>query len=302
MKKIALAACAAFALTAGQAVAADIPVKAVRVAAPPPTPVWDIAFGAGVQSDYIFRGISQSNRGASANGYFELQYNSPVGQFYTGIAGYAISWPTGIGFTDPSAEIDFTAGWRKSWGPFSLDLGFIYYYYPSETFNGFTSDSDFWEFYAKLGYEITPDLSIGAQVAYTPDILNYGATFSSAAVGGTGRAEGVYASFSAKWVTPWKHGDFGSYISGEVGHWFIDSAPFTQAAVGLIDPSYTNWNVGLAFTYKVFTVDLRYHGTDMSDAKCGSFLLTGTPHASNSWCGDAFVASLKVDTALSALK
>jgi uncharacterized protein (TIGR02001 family) len=305
MKKIALAACAAIALTAGSAFAADIPVKAARVAVPPPPPAWDIAFGAAVQSDYIFRGISQSNRGASANGYFELQWNNPIGQIYWGIAGYAISWPTGIGFTDPSAEIDFTVGWRKTWDKFSLDLGFIYYYYPAETFNGATSDSDFWEFYAKLGYAITPDLSVGAAVYYTPDILHYRTTFRAAGV--SAEAEGVYAAFNAKWVTPWKRGDWGTFISGEVGHWFIDSAGFTAAAVQAligptVNPSYTHWNVGLGITYKVFTLDLRYHGTDMDNTKCGSFLLVGRPHPSNSWCSDAFVAKLKVDTALSALK
>ena len=54
----------------GQALAADLPAKA----APAPvakTPDFDIAFGGGIASDYIFRGITQSNHGASATAYFE---------------------------------------------------------------------------------------------------------------------------------------------------------------------------------------------------------------------------------------
>jgi uncharacterized protein (TIGR02001 family) len=305
MKKFALAACAAFTLAAAPAYAADMAVKAKPMAAPPPPPAWDVAFGGAVMSDYNFRGISQSNKGASATAYAELQWNNPIGQIYWGIAGYAISWPTGIGFTDPSAEIDFTVGWRKTWDKISVDLGFIYYYYPAETFNGATSDSDFWEFYAKLSYAVTSDLTVGASVFYSPDVLHYRTTF--AAVGVSADAEGVYAALNAKWVTPWKLNDWGAYISGEVGHWWIDDSgfinPLVQAVIGpTVDPSYTYWNLGLAITYKAFTVDLRYHGNDMNNTRCGSFLLVGTPHASNSWCGDTFIAALKFDTALSSLK
>ena len=60
MKKIALLA-TALAMVSGSALAADMAVKAVK--APPPAPFepWDVAFGAGILSDYIFRGVTQSN-------------------------------------------------------------------------------------------------------------------------------------------------------------------------------------------------------------------------------------------------
>ena len=66
MKKVLLSAVAAFAFSASSALAADLPVKATPVAAPPP-PAWDIAFGAGIASDYIFRGITQSAHKPSAS-------------------------------------------------------------------------------------------------------------------------------------------------------------------------------------------------------------------------------------------
>src|SRR5204862_3630295 len=102
MKKIVLAVAAVMALT-GAASAADMKVKAVK--APPPAPVvspWDIAFGAALMNDYIFRGITQSNHQGSVAGYFEARYNfSDSLQAYLGVAGESISFPNRA-----AAEID----------------------------------------------------------------------------------------------------------------------------------------------------------------------------------------------------
>jgi uncharacterized protein (TIGR02001 family) len=297
MKQLVLSVVAACGLAA-PALAADVavPTKVAPLVAAPATPVFDIAFGGAVMSDYNFRGVSQSNRGPSGGAYIEPQFNTGFGTLYVGLAGWAIDWPSApaYGFTDPSAEIDIYGGWRNTYGAFSIDLGWLYYYYPKEIFNGFTSDSDFWEIYAKLGYAITPDLSVGANVFYTPDLLNYSRSFAAGDVGA------VYASLTGKWVLPWKSGDFGAYISGELGHWWIDDANW--AALGLADPSYTYYNAGIAFTYKVVTLDLRYHGTDMNRTECGNFLLVGPANPASKWCGDTFIAALKFDTTLAALK
>jgi uncharacterized protein (TIGR02001 family) len=297
MKKLLVTAALFAGLAAASASAADL--KMITKAPPPaPAPAWDIAFGGSVSSDYNFRGVSQSNRGPSGGAYFEPQLTVPFGQLYVGLAGWAIDWPFNYGFTDPSAEIDFYGGWRGTFGKFSLDLGAIYYYYPREQFTGLTAQSDFWEFYAKGGYAITDSLSVGANVFYTPDLLHYSTTFTALGVPNT--PDAVYGSVTGKWVLPWKAGDLGAFVSGELGHWWINNNGFIAA--GLVDPSYTYWNAGLAFTYKAITVDLRYHGNDMSVAQCGSFLLTGVPNPANSWCDDRFVASLKFDTSLNALK
>jgi uncharacterized protein (TIGR02001 family) len=250
-------------------------------------------------SDYNFRGISQSNKGPSGGAYIEPQLITSVGTFYVGLAGYAIDWPSGptYGFTSPSAEIDIYGGWRNTWGAFSLDLGGIYYFYPKETFNGFTTDSDFLEIYAKGAYAVTSALTIGANVFYTPDLLNYSESFAAGDVGAT------YVSGTGKFVLPWTSGDVGAFISGELGHWFIDDSNWTALATpGVTDPSYTYWNVGLGITFKAFTLDLRYHGTSQDVQDCANFLLVGIGNGSNNWCDDTFIASIKFDTTLSALK
>ena len=299
----------AAAFLSGTALAADVLVKKAPTAAPAPaTPLWDLAFGAALSSDYNFRGVSQSNREFSFGAYGELQFNpANMGQFYAGLAAWRINMPGPGGpffFTNMTAEVDLTGGWRNTWSAFSLDLGFIYYYYPNEVFNGFTNNSDFWEFGVKAGYNITPDLTVGVNVFYTPDLLNYSQTF--AAVGVSAKASATYASLTGKWVTPWKSGDLGAYISAELGHWWINSAGFIAAGPALsgapyTDPSYTYGNIGLAFTWKTLTLDLRYHGNDMSVLTCTSFLVSTVGNPSNKWCGSAYIVALKFDTSASAL-
>jgi uncharacterized protein (TIGR02001 family) len=298
MKKVVLSV-VALAAFAAPAFAADLVKKGAAApapvaAAPPP---WDIAFGGVIMSDYNFRGVSQSKHGPSAGAYFEPQLNTPMGTFYSGLAGYSIEWPgaPNYGFTDPTAEIDIYGGWRNTWGAVSADLGLIYYYYPGERFNGFTNDSDFYEIYAKGSYAVTPAVTIGGNIFYTPDLLNYSESF------GTGDDAGaVYASVTGKWVTPWTHGDLGAYVSGELGHWWIDDSGWI--ATGIRDASYTYYNAGIAFTYKAITLDLRYHGTDQSVRDCQNFLLVPRGNPSGTWCDDTFIASLKFDTTLMALK
>ena len=36
-------------------------------------------------------------------------------------------------------------------------------------------------------------------------------------------------------------------------------------------PDYNTWNVGLGFTWKVFTLDLRYSDTDLTKGDCSAF-------------------------------
>ena len=314
MRKLVLPAAIALALVSAPAVAADLgrmPAKApLMVAAVNP---WDIAFGGGIATDYNFRGISQSDRGPSPYAYFEPRYNATKTlQFYAGIAGYGVDLAT-----NPSAEIDLYFGVRPTFGPLALDFGFLYYYYPKE--EGHSTDpaalfppypngnvaynnTDFWEVYAKATYTISDTFSVGGNVYYSPDWLKTG-------------ADGTYASGTFKWVTPWKWGDVGAFISGELGYYWLgttDVDPFVWTVATPL-PDYATWNIGLAFTYKVFTLDLRYHDTNLSKGECN--ILTGDPRAASvgdttpfnngnvsKWCNPAFIAKLSFDMTLDSLK
>ena len=122
MKKLTIAAVAAFALATGSASAADLVTKAKPVVAPEP-PAWDLAFGSAIASDYIFRGVTQSNHKPSVAAYFEPRYNiNKDNQLYAGIGGASISFPNRA-----AAEIDFYGGFRPTFGKFAFDFGVWYY-------------------------------------------------------------------------------------------------------------------------------------------------------------------------------
>ncbi len=325
MKKLVFAATAAVAMTAaGPAVAADMMVKSrPMVAAPAPSP-WDIAFGGALMTDYNFRGISQSDRGGAVFGYFEPRYNLNSNlQFYAGIAGASVKLAT-----DPAAEIDFYGGIRPTFGPLAFDIGAIYYYYPKEreldgvrvvaaSGNTTIPNTDFWEVYAKVLWTVNPSLALGANLFYSPSWLKSG-------------ADGTYASATAKYTLPSTMfgSGIGAYLSGEFGHYWLGTTDRRVSSTGVAVfvsnngltgwdlPDYSYWNVGLGFTWKVFTLDLRYHDTNLNRAECnaltadpgaalnpgGTIVNNSTQFALSKWCNATFVAKLSWDLTLDSLK
>ena len=76
MNKVVMSVLAALAVSAAApAFAADMPVKALKAPVAAPSP-WDVAFGVDFTSDYVLRGISQSNRLSAVQGYFEVDYTA----------------------------------------------------------------------------------------------------------------------------------------------------------------------------------------------------------------------------------
>src|SRR5450631_4896145 len=127
MKKIAMLA-TALAMVSGSAFAADIAVKAKAVKAPPPAAFdpWDIAFGSAIMSDYIFRGVTQSNHKPSVTAYFEPRYNVNKDlQLYIGTSTESISFANRA-----AAEVDVYGGIRPTFGAAAFDFGVWGYLYP----------------------------------------------------------------------------------------------------------------------------------------------------------------------------
>src|SRR5579871_4411249 len=123
MKTITFAV-AAWLVAVGSASAADLPVKAAK--APAPFDPWDIAFGGAIASDYLFRGVTQSNHSPSVSAYFEPRYNiSKDLQLYIGSSAESISFANRA-----AAEVDVYGGIRRTIGSFVLDFGVWGYLYP----------------------------------------------------------------------------------------------------------------------------------------------------------------------------
>ena len=317
MKKVVLSVVAALAFSAAPAFAADMPVKAAPAPAAAPSP-WDVAFGSALMNDYVFRGVTQSNHKPSVAAYFEPRYNVTKDiQLYVGVSGESISFAN-----NAAAEIDLYAGVRPTIGPFAFDIGFWYYDYPGGTcyagtaacpatiFNGNVAkaDASFYEIYGKVTYTMG-DFVFGGNEYYSPNFLNTGAW-------------GNYASVTAKYNAPamMALGPLGWYVSGEFGRqWLGTSDSFYGFgsgiyAAGIPYASYDTWNVGVGFTWKVFTLDLRYSDTNLSKGDCNAF--TSDPTASgisdvtainpsglgSKWCGSTFIAKLSADLTLGSLK
>jgi uncharacterized protein (TIGR02001 family) len=311
----------------GQALAADLPLKAAKAPVPAFDP-WDIAFGGAVMSDYVFRGITQSNHQPSVAAYFEPRYNVNKDlQLYIGTSAESISFAN-----HAAAEVDIYGGVRPTFGAVALDFGLWGYLYPGgqcqESFPGgvavcppgsplangpdFTQikkDLSFYEGYAKINWTINDSFALGANEYYTPSFLNSGAW-------------GDYASVTAKATAPAKwfgSSGVGAYLSAEVGRqWFGTTDAFyrvTAAPVGIAYPSYNTWNIGIVFTYKAFTLDLRYSDTNLSKGDCAALTsafnadIPGNITAINpngfgsNWCGATGIVKLSADlTAMTNLK
>ena len=120
-------------------------------------------------------------------------------------------------------------------------------------------------------------------------------------------------------------------ISGDGGYWALgtsDNFYCTTGFPGAVGTScagaypggvpyqsYWTWDAGVSFTYKAFTLDLRYYDTNLTKAQCNVFTSdhTSTFNTSNitnlnpgglgsNWCDAAFVAKLSFATNLSNIK
>jgi len=280
MKKVVLSVVAALAVsTAVPAFAADMPVKAAKVvAAPAPSP-FDIAFGTAFTTDYVLRGISQSNRKPAVQGYFELDYTATDWvKFYAGIWGSSLYG----GFAD--AEFDISGGARFTWGNFGLDVGYVQYEYPEGTQNGAGS---FGEFYAKPSYKFTDWLTVGA-------IIDGGGNFNDG-LNIVGSKGAYYYSGNAVITLPWSPAGIAISLNPEIGRQVYDCTTVNGVACS----SYTYWDVGLDFNYKAVTLDLRYWDTDAHNK---AQFISPAAYGAKDLAGSTFVATLKFDTSLSALK
>ncbi len=122
----------------------------------------DLLFGAGLTSDYISRGETQSDHQAAIQPWAELD----VKDFYVGYWGSNVS---DGGVAD--WENDFSIGFRPTLGPVSLDLGYVRYIYSNNTFS-----PAFGEAYIKGTMDPVKDLTLGAQFYVNPDATS--ATYS----------------------------------------------------------------------------------------------------------------------------
>jgi uncharacterized protein (TIGR02001 family) len=105
------------------------------------TSLAEVTANAGVSSNYLWRGITQTNDGAQVFGGVDYSHDSG---FYGG------TWVSNVDFGEGSTtsyELDLYGGFAGSVGDLGYDLGYIYYAYPDSN-----ASSDFGELYGALSW------------------------------------------------------------------------------------------------------------------------------------------------------
>ena len=106
---------------------------------PPPPPPYTIATNFGIYSQYVFRGLTQTDAKPAFQGGFDLTTTSG---FYAGTWGSNISWLHDAGVVNHGASLewDLYGGYRYSFTPdWGIDVGALYYYYPGSYVDGVTN-------------------------------------------------------------------------------------------------------------------------------------------------------------------
>ncbi|WP_313101688.1 TorF family putative porin [Brevundimonas sp.] len=187
----------------------------------------DVAFNAAAASDYVFRGVSQTESDPAIS----------VGVDVTQGAFYAGAWAGNVSFAgdaDTDAEIDLYAGVRPEFAGFNWDFGVVSYFYAGQP-DG--ADYDYVELKAATSRAVGP-ATLGAAIYWSPDFF------------GAAEDEATYAEINGA-ISPadrWT-------LSAAVGRQWVSS-----------DFDYTTWNLGAAYQLtENLALDVRYFDTDEHD-------------------------------------
>jgi uncharacterized protein (TIGR02001 family) len=181
---------------------------------------WNLA----VTSDYMFRGVSQTDEGPALQGGLDIAWDSG---WYIG------AWASNVDFDDtdgPDIEVDTYIGYNTDLNDeWNLDLMLTRYNYFGER-NGY-GDGDYFEVIGALTYAETYTFTLG----YTPDIYNLSEDSLYFGIGGAWELQNEFT------------------LSGGIGYTTFDS-------IGLED--YMDYNLGIGRAFGPVNATLAWHGTD----------------------------------------
>jgi hypothetical protein len=142
-------------------------------------------------TNYMFRGVSQTNNGPAIQGGFDYEY-SPF-SLYAGVWASNVDSSSGssiyvdandpnmivssddsdaeeivlepAGYDGASIELDLYAGWAPSWQGIDFDLGYLRYQYPKTN----TSDNNTNEWHLGVSYDVKGYFTPGFTAHYSDD-------------------------------------------------------------------------------------------------------------------------------------
>ena len=190
---------------------------------------------AGVVNDYLFRGMSQTNRKPAVQAGVEFDHASG---WYLGGWGSNVSWlsdaSTSVAPISSSVELDLYGGWRGSFGgDWSYDVGVYRYQYPGSYPAGFVLPNTT-EAYAALAWK-----SVSLKYSYAlTDLFGYADSEHSGYVDLAWNQE-----FAPGWL-----------LNAHVGH---------QQVENVAGASYSDWKLGVTRNFgSGWSAALGYYDTN----------------------------------------
>nr|VFJ54720.1 MAG: conserved hypothetical protein [Candidatus Kentron sp. FW] len=132
--------------------------------------VHEFSGNASITTDYLFRGVTQTNEGPAIQGGFDFTH-VPSG-FYLGTWASSVEFNSKNNTDDSSIEMDLYGGIGGEFSNgLSWDVGGIFYYYPDQNEDS-GADYDCLEVYGGLGYTFagsTLEPTVGIKFSYSDD-------------------------------------------------------------------------------------------------------------------------------------
>ena len=196
----------------------------------------EISANVTLASDYVFRGVSQTDNQLAIQGGFDWGHDSG---FYVG------TWASNVdsqffgGATDPQIELDLYAGFANEFSNgLGYDLGYLRYQYPGG------GDFNTNELYGVLSY-----MGFSGSVNYSNELAFVGSEES-----------GWYWKAAYEYSFPYEIG-FSAHIGYSTGGAFDD-----DKALG---GSYTDWSIAGSIPVAGVDLGLVYTDTNVSSSDCG---------------------------------
>lgn len=203
-------------------------------------------------SDYVFRGISQSDENPAIQGSLDWKHETGL---FVGVWGSSVDFDDG---DQASAELDWYAGWAGDFRMVGLDVRAIYYNYPGADT---PRDYDYWELGAAATVSPLANIDLTVGYNFSPDFFNESGTAHYVHGGAAYTLAGLMVPVT---------------VSADVGRQWINDNSFFGT------PDYWHWTLGLGVTVEGFDLAVAYSDTDLSTAECGGGLGT---------CGQRVVVS-----------
>ena len=238
-------------------------VFASQAFAAEPTPTHSVTANVGVVTDYVFRGISQSQHQPAVQGGVDYAHASGL---YAGVWGSTIEWVNRKDWSyqkDNNLELDLYGGYKGAVGDFTYDVGAIRYFYPGKfqtTYAGSANvTANTTEVYVAGGWKF---VTLKYSEAVSQNFIGWGGTAGKDKTKGSG-----YTDLTVTYPV--------NETLNVIAHYGHQSVKNTPAGSKW---SYNDWKIGVTKDLGFGVVGLAYTDTDAKFSK-------SAPGANYNWAG-----------------